>query len=456
MNKMLTKMKKAISFFLYLITFSIPSVASKVSTPPLPSEKGTGGEVFTVKVTNPSDADRRDVPVVVNLHKALGKQAGTIQSAVVTTIEPSKVSTPPRPLEGEAGSDIPSQLDDLDGDLVYDELAFVADIPALTTLSFKVVCSSVSPMSIYPPRVNAFMKVWDRKYRYPRINSIEYQGCNEPLATYDAIYGHGAQWESELVGFRVYMDHRQSIDIYGKPRPALTLDSTNFYSTREDIAAGLGCDILFAGASVGAGSFRGYIDGKPTYVDSVEARGQRVIASGPVRTIVEVTDRGWIYAGQKLQMRQLYTMYAGHRDVQVDITMRNTTYSGESDAEAYVQHEALRFCSGVQKLERDNVGFAEAYGLVGSWGLNVPDKAAEDLVEGVGLGVYAAAPYLINTCEDDLNYLTILRSANSRIRYHLAICALMEEGGFRSAEEWFAWLRKWRRELDEPCTIKTK
>ena len=322
---------------------------------------------FTVKVTNPSDVHRRDVPVIIDLHKTFKKKAVNILSADVTV--PS--------LLGTVGSvSIPSQLDDLDGDLIPDELCFVTDIPARTSITFHVLCSAVSPQKNYPPRTAAFMKVWDRKYRYPYINSIEYQGRNEPLATYDAIYGHGAQWESELVGFRVYMDHRQSIDIYGKPTPQLVLDRTNFYSTREDIAEGRGCDILFAGPSVGAGSFRGYLNNQPTYVDEVEARGQRVIASGPVRAIVEVTDKNWNYNGNRLQMRQLYTIYAGHRDVQVDIQLAGDNL------------DRLTFCTGVQKLETENEGLMDfTTGLVGSWGKNVPDKAATDLVEGVGLGV---------------------------------------------------------------------
>ena len=388
------------------------------------------GQTCKVIVTNPSDADRKDVPVVVDLHKTLKKKVSNILSAEVTTPD---------------GSSIPSQLDDLDGDLIPDELAFVCNVSARSSITFKVQFSPISSKKTFPARTAAFMKVWDRKYRYPYINSIEYQGRNEPLATYDAIYGHGAQWESELVGFRVYMDHRQSIDIYGKPTPQLVLDKTNFYSTREDIAAGLGCDILFAGPSVGAGSFRGYIDGRPTYVDSVEARGQRVIASGPVRAIVEVTDKNWYYAGKTLQMRQRYTIYAGHRDVEVDIQLTGADVNG------------LAFCTGVQKLEMDNEGLMDfTNGLVGSWGRNVPDKAAEDLIEGVGLGVSVDTRYLTSKKEDAYNYLDILHPINGRIRYHLAICALMERDGFKDAKSWFNWLHEWQAELNQPCTIKVK
>ena len=63
--------------------------------------KGKEVGVVTVKVTNPSDADRKDVPVVINLHQTLKKKAANVLSAKVTT--------------GESKSVLPSQLDDLDG-----------------------------------------------------------------------------------------------------------------------------------------------------------------------------------------------------------------------------------------------------------------------------------------------------------------------------------------------------
>lgn len=404
----------------------------------LGSSMAANGQTLTVKVSNPSNEERHDVPVVVDLKKALGKKSAAVLSAEVFQTHSNKKRS-------DNSQALPCQLDDLSGDLAPDELAFVADIPAKTSCTFRIMCSTVAPTRSYPPRTAAFMKVWDRKYRYPYINSIEYQGRNEPLATYDAIYGHGAQWESELVGFRVYMDHRQSIDIYGKPYPQLVLDKTNFYSTREDMAEGRGCDILFAGPSVGAGSFRGYLSGEPTYVDKVEARGQRVVSSGPVRAIVEVWDRNWDYNGKTIQMRQRYTIYAGHRDVEVAVDLVGKGV------------EAERFCTGVQKIEMNNEGFMSPNsGLVGSWGKNIPDKAAEDLVEGVGLGVFVGREFLDSKREDKYNYLTILKPRDGHIRYHLAICALMERDGFKSSAQWFAWLRQWQEQLEKPCVVKVR
>ena len=99
-------------------------------------------------------------------------------------------------------------------------------------------------------QVSAQMKLWDRKYRYPKVNSIEFQGNVPSLSMYDAIYGHGAMWENEWVGFRVYMDHRQSIDLYGKKKAQMELDSTNFYTTDEQWRAMAGISCLWAEVSV--------------------------------------------------------------------------------------------------------------------------------------------------------------------------------------------------------------
>ena len=377
----------------------------------------TSAQTLTISVSNRADFVCKDAPIVINLHNYL--PAGTrITSAIVTDA---------------AGVEYASQLDDLDDDLVADELSFTATMPANTTASFVATLSTTDPQRQYPARVTAFMKLWDQKFQFPRINSIEFRGSERPLDTYNAIYGHGAMWESEYGGFRVYMDHRQSIDIYGKPRPSLVLDKTNFYATRDDIKNGLGCDILFAGQSVSVGSFRGWLDNQTTYIDSVEARGQRVIASGPVRSIVEVWDRNWFYRGRTLQMRQRYTMFAGHRDVHFECWLQGTD-------------DASTFATGVQKLETANEGFIENSGLAGSWGRNVPDKAATDLVEGVGLGIRVPRPFLRETREDDTNYLCLLRPRQGFIAYDFAICASMEEQGFKSSQEWFSWLRQWDRE----------
>lgn len=72
-------------------------------------------------------------------------------------------------------------------------------------------------------------------------------------------------------------------------------------------------------------------------LDKVAHRTERIVARGPVRTIVEVQDDEWITynEGKKpVNMVTRYTLYAGHRDAEVKVTFAD-------NADSYI------FCSGV-------------------------------------------------------------------------------------------------------------
>ena len=382
--------------------------------------------VREVRIANPTGQPRETCPVVLDL-KTYAKGLDVRSATVLCD-----------------GSETASQLDDLNGDFRADELAFVAYVPAQGSVTCRVTLSDQESPRTYTARTRAYIKLHDQKGKHPEVNSITYPGNADLLDMYNSLYGHGAVFESELAAFRIYMDNRQSIDIYGKTHPRLEMDHTGFYTTKEQLAQGYGCDILWAGQSVGAGSFRGYQNEKPCYIDTVAWRRQTVLASGPVRAIVEVADGQWTYNGHPLQMRQRYTLYAGHRDVEVSVDI-----SGPLPGDT--------FCTGIQKLESEPSGFMQEDGLCGSWGCNVPEKSEPDHREWVGLGLYAAPGNRIGMEEDDFNYLTLLQPDKDRqIRYRLTVCARREKDGFKTAQEWFDYLRQWKAEADSPCTVTVR
>lgn len=297
------------------------------------------------------------------------------------------------------------------------------------------LCVMMLPMigsvSAISAQVHAQMKLWDRKYRYPNVNSIEFQGDVPSLSMYDAIYGHGAMWENEWIGFRVYMDHRQSIDLYGKKTAQMELDATNFYTTAEQWKAGYGEDILFVGASIGAGSFRGYENGEPVFVNPVKARGQLVLAEGPDSAVVEIYARDWQYQGHTLQFRQRFTALRGHREVQVDVWVEGCP-------------DETVFATGAQKFEFSSTGIMRSDGLVATWGSNVPDKEGNPKrVHTLGIGVRAAEENLVEVKEDSLNYLCLLHPVEGHMRYWIAVASdLQKTDGYHTAQDWFAWVRR--------------
>lgn len=382
-----------------------------------------GATSLQVTVTNPINQARKAVPVVIDLNK-------WAPSAGVTRVSATA-----------AGVQLPTQLDDLNNDGIADELATVVDVPA----GGKAVIDldlDATPATAPAPLVNAYIKMRDEKKKYPRITSIAFPGDADTRTMYNSIYGHGAVIEGLYNAIRIYMDNRQSIDVYSKATPQLELDVTGFYTTPEQVKQGYGRDILWAGKSVAAGSFRGYQNGSPVTIDTVETRGQRVVSGGPVRAIIEITDDGWQYNGRRHNMTQRYTLWGGHRDYQVDVKV-----DGDKATDIYA--------TGIQKLETDNRGFIRPDGLAGSWGSNIPEKKYPEMVEQVGLGLWTPAACRVETREDDVNYLTLLKPDRNSglITYRVNIAGDREKGGFSDSATWFKYLEDWKRELDNPCTI---
>ncbi len=167
---------------------------------------------------------------------------------------------------GEA--EVASQLDDLNRDGVAEELAFVIDVPAKGSATVKVVLSAEELENNYAARVYAQMKQNDKGGKHPQIQYLTVPGTTKPGEIYSSLYHHGPAFESELVAYRLYFDHRQSIDIYGKKCRQLELKVSDYYSSTRLKEQGYGNDVLWAGKTVSVGSFRGWENNEPQYVNN--------------------------------------------------------------------------------------------------------------------------------------------------------------------------------------------
>lgn len=264
---------------------------------------------------------------------------------------------------------------------------------------------------------DAFIKLRDERKRHPRICAISFGGDTKWREAYDALYGHGAMIENPWAGFRIYMNQSQAIDLYLKSTPALELDKTDFYSTE----GAVGCDVLRVGKSTGAGSFRGYMSSEACDIDSVSERTMRVVDS----STIEVIDRGWLYGDHLIDMVQTYKVSATSPALEVSIKL--TGY-----------HPEDVFCTGVQKLDSDGIGFTDGC-LAASWGTNAPDSKKPDITETVGLAVAADPVNVVGNKETAHDYLLLVRPDSSgEIRYRVLADGLRVEGGSATAEQWFA------------------
>ncbi len=387
-------------------------------------------QTLQVTVSNPQNKARTDVPVVINLNNY-----GDVRSALVTL----------------NGQEIPCQLDDLDLNETFDELCFLANIGKKEKQQYTVTLYSNGDPRQYPARVYAEMVLSNSKdkklKKHQQNNFIESITARGDAAyTYNIQHHHGVDFESELNGIRIYFDARQTLDLYGKFHKQLELKETQFYTPQELKDKGYGDDVLWVGQTFGLGAFRGWNGTQPTLVEPVRSRTQRIISYGPLRSIVEVIDRGWKADANKapVNMTLRYTQYAGHRDTDVDVLFNK-------DVSDY------RFSTGIINV-KGSEEFSDKKGLRACWGTDYP--ATDTLKwkrETVGLAIYVPQKNIVSEepANKD-NYAYVLKVNGKSMSYKVNYTSANETFGYHAAREWFDYLKTWRKEVEQPVVISIK
>ena len=377
---------------------------------------------LTLTVSNSWKEAKQNEPVVVNLKKL--NLGFTVQSVIVK----------------EGTTEIPSQLDDLNGDGKADEAAFLLDMPAKSKRNITVTLSAEKSDKTYPAQVYAQMMLSDKKKKYPKIQSLTVPGESD---VYNCLHHHGPAFESELVAYRIYFDKRQTVDIYGKSRKGFELAETLFYPTDEHKAKGYGDDVLWVGSTCGAGTLKGWENGKPAHIIPT-LRTECIRAYGPLRTVVDVIDADWEYQGKTITMTTRYILYGGHRDARVEVSFAEPL--GDET-----------FCTGVINV-KNSEHFTDHKGLIGCWGTDWPAGANDTIgrkLETVGLAVCIPNRYVKEEQPVTENLLyTVGAKGQAGFTYHISFASLRESFGFKNAKEWFTYMKQWKKELEHPCEVK--
>ncbi|MBR4573084.1 MAG: DUF4861 family protein [Prevotella sp.] len=401
-------------------------------------------KTVTVSVTNTYSKERKAVPVVVVLD-------GTTTSALVTL----------------DGKEVPCQLDDLNDDGLYEELSFVTDMKKKEKQTFNVVLSDEGTPREYPAVCYGAIAIRDRaakNQKHMPINSVTFPKTSNP---YQYIFPHGAVMENDMVGFRAYCDHRQSIDYYGHQQLKADIAETAFYPSAEQKAAGAGDDVLWTGSTFGCGTMHAW-DAKKGWTvmyENVRNTTMEVVSAGAVRTVLRITNRAWqpFETFKPVDVITTYTLYAGHRDVEVDVKFSQAVKglplaAGTVDiadpkgSEEHSDCKGLRACWGT------------------AWGGNNPKVYG---VHTVGLAVNVPEEYYKSeTRFSDMEkekigtpdgkgklvlptqaYVNIIGTETDHLNYWFAATCDLESFGFKDSKAWFDYLDNWKKELASPAEI---
>lgn len=374
----------------------------------------------TVTVINTSRVNQNDFPVVMQISNP------NIKGITVS----------------EGKKEIPSQCDDLDKNGTLDELAFVTTLKPGQTKVFTIKTSSVKlPDNRYPARVYAeLLKKNDDK----TISKVT-EASSPTGDLYNKLHHHGPAFESELMAYRIYFDQKQTIDLYGKYKKQLEIEESLWYPTDAQLAKGFGDDILKVGGSVGVGTLKGWDGKKAIHIAPVSNRQALVLATGPVRTVVEMNVTDWEYQNRKIDLHSRYILYAGHRDAEV----YNTIKKGDS--------KDLVFCTGVQKMPVDTMQ-TDNKNWVAMWGTDFPvNDTIKYKKQTLGLAVHIPSKYVVKAAQDRVNNLFLVKpDAKNQINYRMTVFAEKETFGVKTPAAFFNAVKRWDGNLKQLTKVIVK
>jgi hypothetical protein len=224
------------------------------------------------------------------------------------------------------GQLIPAQADDLNGDGKWDELAFVVNMEARSSLTIEAIWQSKEKAPVFEKRTQAYLAGQNQDGSFTEVRKAE---APVGLDGFPSRYqSEGVGWENDKIAFRVYFDCRNTKDLFGKLIPDLILSkagSAEWGSYHE--LAPWGMDILHCGSSLGAGGLA-LAEGDSLFrLGSTPVYQYAEITEGPVRTIFELRYKGWEVLGHQYEAVERITLWIGKYWFQSDVTVRD--FQGE-------------------------------------------------------------------------------------------------------------------------------
>ena len=155
---------------------------------------------------------------------------------------------------------LPAQFDDRNGDGIWDELFFLANIKSgeLINCSLVLLDKNID----FEKRVNIRfgVRASENDIVKPATSHTFYPHQLPGVMGYQPYQTDGPSWENDCVGFRHYLDGRNSKDVFGKKVKYMSPDNVGINDegvTEDDyhVMENWGRDILSVGNSVGIGGF---------------------------------------------------------------------------------------------------------------------------------------------------------------------------------------------------------
>lgn len=236
----------------------------------------------------------------------------------------------------EQNDTLPAQFDDRDGDGKWDELFFLTDLKSGKGQKLKMMVVETKPKFEKRVNVRFGVRASENDIVKPALSHTFYPNQLPGVMGYQPYQTDGPSWENDCVGFRHYLDGRNSKDVFGKKVKYMSPDNVgiNENGVTEDnyhVMEEWGRDILAVGNSVGIGGFGLKIGDdlarlgvtEADSLNNVSETAYTVLVNGPVRGLMKFEYLDWNPegTGRTYQVEEYTTIWPGMHGYQNTVSV---------------------------------------------------------------------------------------------------------------------------------------
>lgn len=401
------------------VVFSLLSIGLLVSC----SEK----KEKEIKVINNVKEVRKDALVAVSLDQ-------------LDCCDPAKITV------FSGSEEIPSQVVDVNHDGTFEYLFFNSDFDEYETKVINV--KETDSKKDYPQRAHAEISektdynLVDGVYRDGEYKSVKRSKTPDGHIDHNRFYKYeGPGWESELVGYRLYLDWRNSTDIFGKTKPQVILQDVGHSTTKNGgdsyhELSDWGMDVFKTGNSLGIGTYAAYKDGKLYKVSETDSVVCEITEDGPVYANVHIDHYGWNVEGESADLFSDISICAGQRLTKQYLKLEGT---GFTMATGLAKHENTTYFRSA---------YSEGWNYIALWGTQSLNN------DDLGIALFYKAGDAEEITEDDLSYIVVFKNnTNNEYNYYYSASWSMEKEGIASLEEYKEYCENEIVNLNNPIEV---
>lgn len=383
-----------------------------------------------VVITNPIGVERIDQYVELDLNKIEGAITNFDKNAFAVMID---------------GQAVPAQI------IGKDKIGFVVNLAPNEKKTVTVKSGEAAGPTEFKSRAYAEIaqkvdyEMKDGKYIGGRYQNFDSLRVPDDHIDHNELYKYeGPGWESDKVGYRMYIDWRNRTDIFGNTTNDLVLKKVgvkDLFAVTDSYheLQSWGMDVFKVNLTLGIGTYAMYSDTSKVGLVSVESRDSvfvKIPENGPVLAGVHVDYYGWQVDDKKYDLSSDLSITAGSRLTKADLKITNNP---ECLITGFAKYEGTEFIKGTSSEGWNYIG------LYGTQSLNNDD---------LGIALFYNNNGLIKQTEDDANYIVELKPQDEKVQYYFCAAWEKEPNGIKNIDEFKEYLELVNSELNNPVKIE--